>query len=204
MPNPNLFFPTPVWVSKLENYSNTNEKIFSYIKYLQKNDSDGIIRSNIKGWHSKDFDLKDEAPQEFIKLISENIKNVLDDMNWDNKSQIPKITSMWAIINKQNSFNERHHHGNSALSAAYYVRANEESGDIVFYDPRPAFTFSHPENSEINNLNGQTKSITPKSGMLVLFPGYLEHSVQPSRSNDDRIVISFNVSLIPKRYLQNK
>ena len=198
MPNPNLFFPTPVWVSKLENYSNTNEKIFSYIKYLQKNDSDGIIRSNIKGWHSKDFDLKDEAPQEFIKLISENIKNVLDDMNWDNKSQIPKITSMWAIINKGGAANARHHHGNSAISAAYYVRAPKNCGDIVFYDPRPAPVFSHPKSNSPNSLNAMVNSVTPVEGALVLFPSYLDHSVNENLSNEERIVISFNLILQSK------
>ena len=122
-------------------------------------------------------------------------------MGWDTNSQIVKITNMWSIINQRDSFNERHHHGNSALSAAYYVNADKNSGDIVFYDPRHAFTFSHPENSQINNLNAQVKSITPKKGMLVLFPSYLEHSVNPSKSEEDRIVISFNISLINKNVL---
>ena len=73
--------------------------------------------------------------------------------------------------------------------------------DIVFYDPRHAFIFAHPEASKINELNAQVKSITPKAGTLVLFPSFLEHSVKPSQSDDDRIVISFNISLIHKRYL---
>ena len=123
-------------------------------------------------------------------------------MGWDTNNQVVKITSMWSIVNKQNSFNERHHHGNSALSAAYYVNADKDSGDIVFYDPRQAFTFSHPEPSQINDLNAQVKSVTPKSGRLVLFPSFLDHSVNPSQSSEDRIVISFNVSLIPKRFLR--
>ena len=122
-------------------------------------------------------------------------------MGWDLTNQVVKITSMWSIINKKDSFNERHHHGNSSLSAAYYVNADKDSGDIVFYDPRHAFTFSHPENLHVNDLNAQVKSVTPKSGLLVLFPSYLEHSVKPSKSIEDRIVISFNVSLISKRFL---
>ena len=122
-------------------------------------------------------------------------------MGWDVNNQVVKITSMWSIINKKDSFNERHHHGNSSLSAAYYVNANKDSGDIVFYDPRQAFAFSHPEANKINDLNAQVKSVTPKSGTLVLFPSYLDHSVKPSKSEEDRVVISFNISLIPKRFL---
>ena len=42
---------------------------------------------------------------------------------------------MWAIINMGGAANSRHHHGNSTLSCAYYVKAPSNSG-IVFYDPR--------------------------------------------------------------------
>ena len=122
-------------------------------------------------------------------------------MNWDLDSQTVRITSMWAIINNKGAFNERHHHGNSALSAAYYVKAEESAGDIVFYDPRQANVFHHPVSKKINSLNAQAQSITPKSGTLVLFPSYLEHKVNENLSNEDRIVISFNVSLIRKKDL---
>ena len=146
--------------------------------------------------------MKNEAPRNFTEAISSNINQAINEMGWDLQKQVVKIQSMWAIINEKKAFNQRHHHGNSALSAAYYVNADQNSGDIVFYDPRHAFIFSHPESSKLNDLNAQTKSISPKSGLLVLFPSYLDHSVQPSKSMEDRIVISFNVSLIPKRYLK--
>ena len=37
-----------------------------------------------------------------------------------------------AIINTGGSTNSRHQHGNSTISGAYYVRAPEGCGDIVF------------------------------------------------------------------------
>ena len=42
MSAPNLFFSTPVWASKAENYKETNEEIYNYIKKLQTEDNDGI------------------------------------------------------------------------------------------------------------------------------------------------------------------
>ncbi len=196
MQNPNLFFSTPVWASKLEDYNSTNEKIYDYIKNLQKSDSEGIIKSNIKGWHSKDFNLKDDPVISFINLISPNINKVLSDMNWDVQKQTVKITNMWAIINIGGASNARHHHGNSDISAAYYVRAPENCGEIVFYDPRPAPVFSHPKSTKINQLNAMVNSISPVEGGLVLFPSYLDHSVNPNSSNKERIVISFNIKLV--------
>ncbi len=196
------FFSTPVWISQIENNEKINEELIKFIYSEKNNDPIGTRKSNVKGWHSKQFNLQNESLKIFLESLSPKIKEATLDMGWDTNNQVVKITSMWSIINKQNSFNERHHHGNSALSAAYYVNADENSGDIVFYDPRPAFTFSHPENLQINDLNAQIKSITPKKGMLVLFPSYLDHSVNPSNSDKDRVVVSFNVSLIPKRLLK--
>ena len=102
---------------------------------------------------------------------------------------------MWAIINWGGAANSRHHHGNSAISAAYYVRAPKNSGDIVFYDPRPAPVYFHPIATKPNSLNAMVNAISPVEGGLVLFPSYLEHSVNANKSNEERIVISFNVSL---------
>ena len=102
---------------------------------------------------------------------------------------------MWAIINTGGSANLRHQHGNSTISGAYYVRAPINSGDIVFYDPRPAPVFSHPNVLGSNLLNAQVNSISPKEGALVLFPSFLDHSVNENQSNKERIVISFNIRI---------
>ncbi len=193
MTSPNLFFPTPVWVSQINNYKKTNEEIFEYIHRLRDNDDKGVVKSNIKGWHSKDFNMNDSEPKNFISLILPNIKNAIVDMNWDIEKQDTKISSMWAIINSGGAANARHHHGNSALSAAYYVRAPKDSGDIVFYDPRPAPIYYHPNSNKVNSLNAMVNAVTPIEGGLVLFPSYLDHSVNANLSNEERIVISFNV-----------
>tara|TARA_B100000989_G_scaffold219710_1_gene167618 strand:+ start:4052 stop:4648 length:597 start_codon:yes stop_codon:yes gene_type:complete len=198
MSSPNLFFPTPVWVSQLENYDEINDKILSYIKNMQDEDKEGIIKSNIKGWHSKDFNLKNPKVVDFINYISPYINKVIQDMDWDVNNQLVKISNMWAVINIGGASNARHHHGNSAISAAYYVRAPKNCGEIVFYDPRPAPVFSHPRASGPNTFNAMVNSINPIEGGLVLFPSYLDHSVNPNLSNEERIVVSFNISLLLK------
>ena len=198
MSNPNLFFSTPVWVSKIDNYKETNEKIYHYIKKLRSEDNKGIIKSNVKGWLSDDFNMKDISVIDFISLISPNINSVLNDMNWDTSRQTVKISSMWAIINIGGASNSRHHHGNSDISAAYYVRAPKNCGEIVFYDPRPAPVYSHPLSIKPNSLNAMVNTISPVEGGLVLFPSYLDHSVNTNISNEERIVISFNINLIKK------
>ena len=196
-----LFFSTPIWSAKIDNYKDVNEEMNNYIINLREKNPEGIKKSNFNGWHSKDFDLNDKTSKKFIIAVSSKINTAFNDMDWDIEKQIIKIKSIWAIINEKGASNDRHHHGNSALSAAYYVRAPKDCGDIVFYDPRPAPVFSHPIAKKPNILNATVNSITPDEGLLVLFPSYLDHSVNPNLSSDQRIVISFNVNLIHKNYL---
>tara|TARA_B100001540_G_scaffold315653_1_gene343453 strand:+ start:18 stop:617 length:600 start_codon:yes stop_codon:yes gene_type:complete len=196
-----LFFSTPIWINEISNHESINKELKNYIYNQREKNPEGAKKSNVNGWHSEEFDLKDENLKNFISEISKNIGNAINDMGWDLETQVVKITSMWSIINNKDAFNEKHHHGNSALSAAYYVKAKQNAGNIVFFDPRQANVFHHPASKEVNNVNAQVQSVTPKAGTLVLFPSYLEHKVNPNLSEDERIVISFNVALIRKKDL---
>ncbi len=195
MNKPNLFFPTPVWTLELDNYQSINEQMYKFIKTSQSKDREGISKSNIKGWHSKDFNMQENEPKNFIKFILPAIEQVINDMNWEKQKQSININNMWAIINTGGSANLRHQHGNSTISGAYYVRAPKNSGDIVFYDPRPAPVYTYPKALNPNLLNAQVNGINPKEGALVLFPSYLDHSVNENLSNEERIVISFNITI---------
>ena len=198
MNKPNLFFPTPVWTLQLDNYYSINEQMYKFIKNTQSKDQQGISKSNIKGWHSKDFNMQENEPKDFIKFILPAIEQVITDMNWEKQKQSININNMWAIINTGGSANLRHQHGNSTISGAYYVRAPKNSGDIVFYDPRPAPVYTYPKAVNPNLLNAQVNGISPKEGALVLFPSYLDHSVNENLSNEERIVISFNITIQSK------
>ena len=193
-----LFFSTPIWTSRIEKCQMVNNEMLNYIINLQKKDPDGMLKSNFKGWHSKNFNMKDDGPKNFIEEIKININTAINDMGWDLKTQEVNISNMWAIINTKGSLNQKHHHSNSDLSAAYYVSAEKNCGDIVFYDPRPATVYKHPIAKKPNILNATINSINPEPGMLILFPSYLEHSVEPNLSDHKRIVISFNLSLDKK------
>ena len=190
-----LFFSTPIWAEKIEGYEKVNKEMLAYIINLKEKDPDGVVKSNFNGWHSKDFNMKDLIPVNFIKAIKNNLNTLINDMDWDLNIQSVKISSMWAIINEKGAWNQKHQHSNSDISAAYYVTAHEGCGDIVFYDPRPARVYKRPIAKHPNKLNGTVNSIKPEAGMLVLFPSYLDHSVNPNVSDKKRIVISFNLSL---------
>ena len=194
--NLNFAFATPIWTSIIPKHKSVNEKMLTYIKSLQKKDRAGINRSNLLGWHSQNFDLEREQPRFFVNSISGQLNSVLTDMGWNITNQKVKITGMWAIINKKNASNSMHIHSNNYISAAYYVKAPKNCGDIVFYDPRFAATYRYPKIAKTNKLNSNIISFQPQEGMLVLFPSYLQHSVNANETDKERIVLSFNIDLI--------
>ena len=192
----NLIFPIPVWISIIPKGDELNKKMYKYIKSLQAADPKGKYKSNLKGWHSENFDLKAEEVIFFINTISNNLNSTFNNMGWDLENNEVKITSMWSIINKKEASNSKHIHSNNYISAAYYVKAPNNCGNIMFHDPISARTIRNPKIKNRNKLNSNIFSVEPQEGLLVLFPSYLEHSVDMNESNDERIVISFNIDLL--------
>ena len=62
-------------------------------------------------------------------------------------------------------------------------------------NPNIAKRHSFPEILLINELNLEVASIDINEGDLLMFPSYLPHKVGKNESDEDRIVISFNVDI---------
>ena len=97
-------------------------------------------------------------------------------------------------INKKNDFNVVHTHPNSFLSAAYYVKAPENSGDLVCNEPRAGAQLNMPVRKEGRPPKHLWREVhlKPVEGRIIIFPYYLWHNVTPNESNDIRISVSFN------------
>ena len=190
-------FPVPIFHYKLENYQETNQELLNYILELQKKDKTGNTHSNRGGWHSQNFDIVNEGPPiNFINKITNYLKHIIvDEFGWKYVPNKQRIVAMWAIINKKNSFNVMHNHQNCYLSASYYVRKPEDSGDITFFDPKEAKTYRFPKIEKYTEYSTEIVTIEPEEGDLLIFPSYLYHAVGENLSDDSRVVLSFNVDI---------
>ena len=86
----NLVFPCPIWTSLIENYQEVNERMEKYIKTHKDMDTEGKKVSNIEGWHSKNFNLKDEEAVFIINSISYKIMSIekeIEDIKRELKSK---------------------------------------------------------------------------------------------------------------------
>lgn len=190
-------FPVPIFQYKIENYQEINQELLNYILELQKKNKIGNTHSNRGGWHSPNFDLVNEGPPiNFINKFKDLLKHIISsDMGWEYIPNKQRIVAMWAIINKKNSFNVMHNHQNCYLSASYYVRKPEDSGDITFFDPKEAKTYRFPKIEKYTEYSTEIVTIEPEEGDLLIFPSYLYHAVGENLSDDNRVVVSFNIDI---------
>ena len=106
----------------------------------------------------------------------------------------PVLGNMWANINPPGGYNAPHMHPNSLFSGVYYVKATENSGDLVCNEPRAGAQLNMPTRKKGKPPKHLWREVhlEPKEGRIIMFPFYLWHSVEPNQSNDIRISVSFN------------
>ena len=189
--NLHSFFITPVFSFNLEGYSSLKDDILEF----RKEDQIGVKgRSTNGGWHSKD-NLHNHP--NFSNLRSE-IFNFADEAFMHlgvQKMYMPEMTGMWGIINPPGSSNKLHNHPYNFLSGVFYLQVPENSGQIIFHDPKPQAEVLSPPKVENHSIHvAHRVNFQPKNGTLLFFPSYLNHEVEENNSQDDRIIVSFNIN----------
>ena len=189
------YFAHPVFKYKLEDYSNHNKLLIEYINQLKKEDPNGQKKSNLGGWHSPFFDLNNNSSvgYKFLATLQPYIIDVFKSYGWVFDPKKVMCSGMWAIINKKGDSNNEHIHPNSNLSAAYYVKAPEDCGEFVVNNPHTINRNIFPDRENPTELNRLIAKHKVEEGDLLIFPAYLPHHVLPNESDEERIVISFNL-----------
>ena len=185
-------FETPLFVFQVDNHAELNQKIHDEAQTIRAN-SPGMVRSNQRGWHSDSDLFRRSEPA--LKQISQIIVNCARAVivRTSQKKPTQLRCEGWININPKGGYNVPHDHSGYLWSGTYYVRVptveGSRSGNIEFIDPR---------NNVSANAQGTFKTkhrINPRDGMLIIFPGYLNHWVYPNEQDEDRMTIAFNVNL---------
>ena len=83
------------------------------------------------------------------------------------------------------------------ISGVYYPQANPDMGGLRLENKNNLKSILwHGSNfNKYNTHTAENLIVYPKTGLLVLFPAWLEHGVEPNTINEDRISFSFNTKL---------
>jgi uncharacterized protein (TIGR02466 family) len=192
-------FATPVWCIQPENHQAINEELLTYIYgvLLKTRVPADENSSAVGGYQSQKFDFR-VAPL-FLAATKQTINQVAGELMINPECE-PIVTDCWANINYPGSFNRKHTHFNSMLSGVYYPRVPENSGQLVFTDPRiQAYIITLPVTKK-TGLTSRHIRRTPLAGEFIIFPSWLEHSVEINDSEEERVSVAFNVVFLPEPY----
>jgi len=101
---------------------------------------------------------------------------------------------MWANINPPGAFNRPHIHPNSLWSGVYYVKTQENCGHLKIEDPKTISLMTVPRRTDkpLPKHLWNEVHFEPVQGRCIMFPSWLNHTVDINKSNDIRISVSFN------------
>ena len=180
------YWATPMWYVDLPDLKNQQASFISCIHDLRyKHPS--RTKSNRGGWQSP-----------LIKPQSGPLKSLVDEIlkistNLDLNISESALSQMWVNVNKKGDYNFIHQHSSKYdLSSIYYVKTPENCGRLIFRDPRPAAMGVPLLN--FNYDKGELQFVNPVEGRLFIFPTFLDHMVEPSESDEERISISADIT----------
>ena len=118
-------------------------------------------------------------------------------LHWDMGTAHLVCDSLWINIQAEGGAHSGHIHPNSVLSGTIYIAVPEGAGAIQFEDPRLGFMMAAPKLvSDIPDTEKRFVSIAPQPGDILIWESWLRHQVLMNRSEDARISISFNYSIV--------
>ena len=195
------WFPTPIYHNMIDNYNEVQKELSLIVddtifkKYDDPNwdtnacsFSDGNVGPSL---------LAKYKPKLFLNELFENVRLFFKDLNSEHMLETHDIVidESWLARTRKNEYHHKHAH-TSELAGVYYVKTNGMDGDIVFHTGTPILGTSKIFRNSSDLAPG--RKIESKMGRIILFPGWLEHSVNTNQTNDDRISLSFNISLRKK------
>jgi uncharacterized protein (TIGR02466 family) len=144
-----------------------------------------------QGWQSEQTLHEREEFRDLVACINNAARSVLRFLRIGYDAF--EITGCWATVLAKGAAHKVHSHPNNFLSGVYYVRTRPGTDTINFHDSRNQTGIIRPPVVELTSENTDQVVVTVKNGTLLIFPAYLQHSVDANMSEEERISISFNL-----------
>jgi len=183
-------FPTLVWkiLLKAELRDAIDAKVLTTLERLRR---DLPTLKPGDGWQSEQTLHKRDEFVELISCVSNVTKSILRFLRIGQEDF--EITGCWATVLAKGAIHKAHSHPNNYVSGVYYVRIHPGADTISFHDPRSQTRVIRPPVVELTAENTDQVVVRVTNGTLLMFPSYLEHSVDTNMSAEERISISFNI-----------
>ena len=180
-------FPTTIWIFSA---SATCKEALPAMqtaanKLFEAQTSSAQQRSSRQSWRlDSPHQLK-----EFAVLnhdIQRNLSVVCKQLGWE---PARRTFDSWLGVLPPGGHHVCHHHGPNLLSGVAYLDSiDADSGRLVFKDPRPGRSmFSNTQRGPVD------VPVDAEAGSILIFPAWLEHSVEINNSTAIRRSLAFNL-----------
>lgn len=190
-PTARQIFPTTFWEIHLPQLEPHLDEWKAALDAKMEAEEEGIGRSTRNGWSGPKTLFDEPLFKPLREAAQANYGKCLVAMG------VPKGfrfgMEAWGNIHEQGGYNKLHIHREAVLSGVFYLSRPEGSGAIVLHDPRPGTLFSRPFGLGINKWS--ELRLAPPAGTMLMFPNWLEHSVEPNLSQERRYSIAINAIL---------
>lgn len=195
-------FPIPIYSLHLTGDVAAAERaaLLARLRVL-RDTTPGKVVTNRGSWHSAtNLHLdSDPAVKRFMQHALAFVRGALASTydRWSDAD--PSIVEAWTVLGAKGASHLPHSHSPTLWSGVFYVSVEDclatdgpdpRGGKIEFANPiAGAASFGAPT----------SVACEPKDGLFLLFPGMLQHWVHPNPTDIERVVISFNVMIEPRR-----
>lgn len=187
-------FPSPVWSGPLPTLAASRPEMLEYVLTMRERDP-GLKRSNVLGWHSPDQLHREPLFRPLADLVEALVgTEIANDLALDVVAERYRVRAMWAIVNPTHAHNHLHRHPGYLFSGVYYLQVPGQAGSLNFHDPRADVRMLRPRFAADTTFTNFLVRIQPEPGLLVLFPSWLPHNVDPNLSPEPRVAISFDIA----------
>ena len=163
---------------------------FNNVEFIQSRRDLQTVDHNLHQYWNHDLQ-KQEVMRPLCRKIYDMMHSIIEVYQYC--TYHIKITSMWGNIQKPGTHFKRHSHYNNMFSGVFYLNENNGFPPIMFW--RPEEQSIDPKKAEFNPFNQGSYFQETKKDTLIIFPAWLQHSVELNETDKDRINISFNVML---------
>ena len=188
-------FPVSVHGYNISKFDEIQQQLIDYVYDLEKKDPIGVEKSNRGGWQSHTFQVNDKD-----NLLHDILIKSIFSLPTKRDESLAFDVWAWVNINRSGDYNARHVHPNSHLAGVFWIKTPPNSGNIEFTSSYEFVGFEELEKLYPDEFVEKYNSyriyyFPPVAGDILIFPSHLQHEVKENKSDEDRISVSFNISI---------
>ena len=164
---------TPIFTTIIDDYETINKHVKMHILTLKKQNPQGV-ESNVRAWRSHWFTHKiTKAFNPLVEIMTSACDYVSEHYYNDKEAKVEPF-NFWVMDYLDGDQAVHHNHFPSLYSVVYFVDVEKGCAPLI--------------------VEGEV--IQPENGMLVVFPGHLDHEVPPTKGRRIAAAGNFNLKHI--------